>query len=490
MNSLDEKRAMTWLTGRSRLTSSFHYLVLAVAWILLWRVSALMELSPHASLWFPPAALSLAALLLMGWRAIPVLMFCAVVVTFWTNRMYGGPGSFLTLLMSGLAFGLAHCASYGAGAALIRRMAGRSGARSVTGTIIVFLAAGCVSSLAAALSGIAALEWTGMLDRAAGPGLWLPWWIGDMAAVVVLTPLFLGLLSWRYPQIESWTGGLNFRPQKQGQVGFVAKLGLLLVLLSTVLLLEAHFRFRELAFAMFFLILPQMWIVYTESPFRSALSMAAFSTLAALWVAILGLADYALVYQFAICVIAASAYFGFAVPALIAQNRQLSEQVLIDGLTKAATKAHFFDVAERELMNARRYGLPISLMVLDIDRFKTINDSFGHAAGDRALVQLARLVQSQLRTSDLLGRFGGDEFTLLLPGINLEQATEMSDRLRELLRHNLIPGTDRHLSASFGVVSIDRNEDIMQAFNRADRKLLDAKHEGRMQAEALQRSAS
>ncbi len=490
MNSLDEKRALTWLAGRSRLTSSLHYLVLAVAWILLWRVSALMELSPHASLWFPPAALSLAALLLMGWRAIPVLMFCAVVVTFWTNAMYGGHASDFALLSSGLAFGLAHCASYGAGAFLIWRVARLQHARSVTSTIIVFLAAGCLSALAAALSGIAALEWTGMLDRFTGPALWLPWWIGDMAAVIVLTPLFLGLLSWRYPQIESWTGGLNFRPQQEGQIGFVAKLGLLLSLLSTVLLLEAHFRYSELAFAMFFLILPQMWIVYTESPFRSALSMATFSTLAALWVAILGLADYALVYQFAICVIAASAYFGFAVPALIAQNRQLSEQVLTDGLTKAATKTHFFEVAERELMNTRRQGLPISLMVLDIDRFKTINDSFGHAAGDRALVQLARLVQSQLRASDLLGRFGGDEFTLLLPGINLEQAVRLSDRLRQLLRHNLIPGTDQHLSASFGVVSIERGEDIMQAFNRADRELLDAKRAGRMQAEALQRSAS
>ena len=124
-----------------------------------------------------------------------------------------------------------------------------------------------------------------MLRGATLPALWLPWWIGDMAGAQVLTPLFVGLLSWRYPQIETWLGGLNFQPQPHGRGAFGAKLALSLALLCTAMALAARFPQSEVAFGVFFLIVPLMWIVYTESPFRSALSLAVFSTVTAVLVA-------------------------------------------------------------------------------------------------------------------------------------------------------------------------------------------------------------
>ncbi|NII11222.1 diguanylate cyclase [Oleiagrimonas sp. C23AA] len=470
---------MQWARAGADAHQGLRYLVLGLVWLLLWRLSALMEYAPHASIWFPPAGLSFAALLLLGWRAVPVLMACAVTVTFWMAQLYASAAGWHDVLLTGLLFGAAHCASYGVGAAVLTHLVRRHVLVSAPAIILTFLLVGCLSALCAALSGIGALQATGMLGRGTEPGLWLPWWVGDMAGALVLTPLFLGLLSWRYPQIEPWLGGLSFSLPAQKRAGFGLKLGISMLLVSVVLIVAAHVPYPEVAFGMFFLILPQMWIVYTESPFRSALSLAIFSTVVAIWVASLNLVDQALTYQFAICVIAASAYFGFAVPALMAQNQQLSELAFSDSLTKAATKSYFFERAEREREEAERKARPLSLIVLDIDHFKAINDTHGHSIGDETLIRLSRAVRVQLGPQDLLGRFGGDEFTLLLPGAELEQAMATAEQLRRLLWHTHVPGTKQHLSASFGVVTLSPRETIMQAFKRADMLLLEAKRHGR-----------
>lgn len=479
MGAVKLGRMISWARIGTGNHGWFRHVALAVAWLALWRVSALTEYEPHASIWFPPAGLTFAALLVMGWRAVPILMTCSVLCTLWVDHMYQTALPWRQLLLAGVLFGAVHCASYGAGAAILKRVVGRSELPSAPSVIMTFLGTSCVAALCAALLGIQVLTYTGLLVNTDQPGLWLPWWIGDMAGAQVLTPLFVGLLSWRYPQIETWLGGLSFHPRMHGRGAFAGKLALSLLLLSTALVLAAHFPRSEVAFGVFFLIVPQMWIVYTESPFRSALSLAVFSTATAVLVATLGLVHAALVYQFAICVIATSAYFGFAVPALIAQNRSLSELALHDGLTKVATKAYFFERAEHELADARRDGVPVSLIVLDIDHFKQLNDNFGHLAGDQALIHLTKAIRIQLRQSDLVGRFGGDEFMALLPGSDIMQTLATTDRLRRMLKSTPVPGIQQTLSASFGVIAITDDETMLQALKRADAKLLEAKREGR-----------
>lgn len=466
---------------------ALRYLLLAVTWLILWRLSALMEYAPHASIWFPPAGLSFAALLLLGWRAVPVLMVCAVVATFWVDAMYATHAPARELLRSGLWFGSVHCLSYGLGAAVLKRLLKRRNAPAAPMLVILFLGIGCLSALCAALGGIASLQFTGLLAHAAVPGLWLPWWIGDMAGVLVLTPLFLGLLSWRYRSIEPWLGELDFHPVPQAAARYGLKLAVQMAWLAAEMLMAAHLHRPEAAYGMFFLILPQMWIVYTESPFRSALALALFSTATAVWVACLGLIEHSLTYQFAVCVIAANAYFGFAVPALTAQNLALRKQAAHDGLTGAATKSRFFEYAETEVRRARPSIHPVSLIVLDIDRFKHINDDYGHALGDETLKQLSTIVRSQLGPADMFGRFGGDEFMLLLPGCNLRQALALVERLRQQFHRTSVAGTSIRVSACFGAVEIRASETPMQAFRRADMQLLRAKRQRhqRRQAKAV-----
>lgn len=470
------RAAPAWPLVLGRRAGILQNLVLMIAWLLLWRVSALMEYAPFASIWFPPAGLSFAALLLLGWRCLPSLMLCSIAVTFWTALMYHRPIDAGDLLLSGVAFGLAHCLCYGIGAQFTRSVARRSTVQSTPAVILTFLVAGGASALAATLAEIAALHWTGMLHQGLESGLWLPWWIGDMAGTLVLAPLCIGVLSWRYPQLEVWMGGLSFGSRAHGSSRYLAKLGLTLILVSAILLIEASLHAREMAFAMFFLIIPQMWIVYTESAIRSAISLAVLSTAIALWVAVLGLVEHALVYQFAICVIAASVCLGFAVPVLAAQNRQLRERASVDALTGVATREHFFELADAELAMAREHGQAISLVVLDVDGFKQINDAYGHVTGDKALQTLATRIRLRLRPVDFIGRFGGDEFTLMLPGLDYQHAVELTAEIQAFLRETPVPDTRQGISVSFGVAVVEAGETLMQAFRRADQALLEAKH--------------
>jgi hypothetical protein len=188
------------------------HILLGLAWLVLWRVSALMEYAPHASIWFPPAGLTFVAFLVLGVRALPVLFVCTVLATFWADAMYAGGQTAPALIEAGVYFGIAHCGSYWAGAATLRHLVLRRGHGQLPNLVITFLLLGGVASLLAALLGAHALAAGGVITTAEAWPIVLPWWIGDMAGVFILGPLFVGLLSWRYPEIERWLGEWRSRP--------------------------------------------------------------------------------------------------------------------------------------------------------------------------------------------------------------------------------------------------------------------------------------
>ncbi len=131
-----------------------------------------------------------------------------------------------------------------------------------------------------------------------------------------------------------------------------------------------------------------------------------------------------------------------------------------------------------ELDRADRYGDELSLVLFDIDHFKTINDRFGHAAGDRVLVELAGRVRAKLRESDGLGRWGGEEFLVLMPHSTDEEAHQLAEKLRRLVAETPIEGVGT-VTASFGVAQRRPLESAESLFRRVDGELYRAKQAGR-----------
>ncbi|AWK86068.1 GGDEF domain-containing protein [Azospirillum thermophilum] len=161
---------------------------------------------------------------------------------------------------------------------------------------------------------------------------------------------------------------------------------------------------------------------------------------------------------------------------------RLQVLAITDPLTGLFNRRHFMELAESELNRSRRYGGQVSLLSVDIDHFKHINDAFGHAIGDRALKAFADGCRSMLRTNDIFGRIGGEEFAILLPETGADAARAAAERLRETIAGLRVPAGRRtiHFTISAGVSSCRDGDRTLDALlSSADKALYRAKHGGR-----------
>lgn len=454
--------------------------VLLLLWLLVFEIGWLVEYTHHASVWFPVAGLTFASLLLLGFSVLPALLTGCVLITFYTAGHYNIQLPAWQLFEAGLLFGLAHILPYGVGAIVLRTLAKR-GERDISRIIVSFLVIAAVSSFCATWLVIPALVVTDMMAPGDVAATWLPFWIGDMAGVMVLAPFFVGLLSRILPgTLFRLTDMAGLQPPKFSS-RYVMKLLLNVLLLIFCMLLAKVTDSPNSAFAIFFLVIPHMWIACSESALLNVSSVALTSFLIAFFVHLFDLMDYVMVYQFAINVIAANTLFGLAIPTLLADNLQLRKVAFTDSLTQVASRDRLEQRAALEIIRSEQDGKPLSLMVFDIDYFKKINDEFGHHVGDQTLQQLARLAQQSLRPTDLLGRFGGDEFVVLLPHTAQGAAMMIAERIIEQLQQIYVADVHQ-LTASFGVAELQPDEDYEQLFRRADRALYQAKLAGRNRA--------
>jgi len=173
------------------------------------------------------------------------------------------------------------------------------------------------------------------------------------------------------------------------------------------------------------------------------------------------------------------------------QLRQRAEQLEVmanlDPLTRTFNRRHFQQAAEAEHASARRSGAPLSLILLDLDYFKRINDEHGHLAGDEVLTAVAAFAQREVRKSDIFARYGGEEFVLLMPDTNLEQALRKAEQLRkdlEAQRISTTSGASISISASLGVAVWPEDQSLNDTLAQADEALYLAKESGRNQTRA------
>lgn len=165
------------------------------------------------------------------------------------------------------------------------------------------------------------------------------------------------------------------------------------------------------------------------------------------------------------------------------QQARLSAETLarIDPLTGLLNRRAFLEQGNALWSTAQRHAQPLALIMLDLDHFKGINDQHGHDMGDNCLIATARLLSQQCRTGDILARWGGEEFLLLLPATSLKEALQLAERLRQTLAEITLDQAQPALalSASFGVVARDQQGQLEQLINAADERLYQAKQNGR-----------
>jgi diguanylate cyclase (GGDEF)-like protein len=167
-----------------------------------------------------------------------------------------------------------------------------------------------------------------------------------------------------------------------------------------------------------------------------------------------------------------------------AQNEELKGLANIDPLTGCLNRRAFFEQVEAILKKAREEGSPVCCLMTDIDKFKHFNDTYGHAVGDQVLVQVARVLKAALRPTDVLCRYGGEEFCILLPGVDALRAAVVSERIRFRVEAQAGPGIRSipglRVTSSFGLSSMEFGAaNLKMLIDEADQALYAAKQAGR-----------
>ncbi len=177
----------------------------------------------------------------------------------------------------------------------------------------------------------------------------------------------------------------------------------------------------------------------------------------------------------------------------IKRTATLQHENITDHLIGINNRRYLDRRIEEEVSRARRYTLPLSMLLLDIDHFKAVNDNYGHLAGDLVLSKLGKLLLKRVRDTDLLARYGGEEIAILAPQTSTSAAVDLAERLRQAVEAATLVGADEYdkgqaiaITVSIGVAGLDQDvSDHNILVDRADKALYEAKHSGRNKVKAF-----
>ena len=438
------------------------------------KLALLLAIPPgYATAVWPPSGIALAAVLLLGNRIWPGIWLGAglVNVTIQSSLVAA------TLMATGNTLEAL------AGAALIRQYGFRLGAFERSQDVVEFIAIAALSAAVAATVAAVPLAFVHSLARVELLWNWWTWWQGDAAGILIVAPL---ILSWVAGDVDAWP---------RSRIAEAAGLGLLSLGITYVIFSDSAAAYIS-SVPLTFAILP--FVIWAAVRFRQrdVTTLNATVCAVAIWFTLEGSGPFAqapltqsllLLLAFMSTVVATGLVLGAAVrerrrsiEVLGNALRDLREQALRDPLTSLYNRRFLSDYLPREIVRAERDRARVAVIMIDLDRFKEINDSAGHAAGDAVLVEIAALLRRHIRGSDIACRYGGEEFTLVLPNAALESARDRCDAIRSAIRkdHQKLLG----VTASFGIALFPAHAADADALLRAaDGALYEAKNAGRDQ---------
>jgi diguanylate cyclase (GGDEF)-like protein len=435
----------------------------------------------YATAVWPPSGIALAAVLLLGNRVWPGVWLGAVLASVTVKSS----------LAAALLIGTGNTLEALAGAALVHRYLANSqrferGEDVIEFVAISALCATIASSMAAVpLALVHSLSWSELLVN------WWTWWQGDAMGMMIVTPL---ILAWSVRDEAAWT----FRKLGEGLCLAVLAPGI------TYLVFSDGVADRVPSLPLTFAILPA--IVWAALRFgqREVATVNALVCAIAAWFTLGGSGPFSRVptnasLLFLLAFMGTVVTTGFLLNVVISERTRaiealrralqtLKEEAIRDPLTGLYNRRFLKDYLGRELIRAKREHAPVALIMLDLDHFKRVNDTAGHPVGDRVLVQTATLLKGHIRGSDIVCRYGGEEFVLVLPNTTLGKARARGEEICSAIRDE----RDRlnGVTASLGVALYPDHGGSAEALMRAaDRALYEAKRAGRDQVRICDRDS-
>jgi diguanylate cyclase (GGDEF)-like protein len=420
---------------------------------------------------WPPTGISLAALLLLGHRVWPGVFTGAFFVSITTE------GTVATSL--GIAAGNtleAVLAAY-----LVKRFADGSRAFGRARTVFTFVGlAGLLSTTVSPTFGVTSLSVAGFADWASYGPIWVTWWLGDVTGAIIVAPL---LILWGLNPHLRWS-------PKQSLEVILLLLSILLIGLATFVGLSPSLVKHQ---SLTFLCIPVLvWAAFRFGQ-REAATVSFLFSATAIWGTVVGSGPFVsdspnqslLLLQVYMAVITVTA---IALAAVVSERKRFETQLVHlvdhDPLTQLASARRFYQELERHLAEAIRYGTRGALLYIDLDGFKSVNDTLGHQTGDAFLTDLSFALNGRLRDTDVLARMGGDEFAVILPHADGVSAQVLASQLLDVIRQCPVPHGGRRfsISASIGIALFPEHAltgDELLA--HADAAMYEAKGRGRNQ---------
>jgi len=448
--------------------------LLAAAYFAAAKLGLVVAIPPgYATPVWPASGIALAAVILLGGRVWPGIWLGAALAAVAVKSS----------LAAALLIGTGNTLEALAGAALAHRYLANAQRFERGQDVIEFVA---IAALSATIASSAATVPLALVHSLSWPELlvnWWTWWLGDAMGMVIVTPL---ILSWSLRDDATWTFprlgetlcllvlalGLTYLVFSDSVARYVPSLPLTFVILPFVIWAALRFGQREVATVNALVCTIAVWFTLEGSgPFSRVPSNTSLLLL---------LAFMGTVVTTGLVLNVAISERGRAIEALRRALQDLREEAIRDPLTGLYNRRFLKDYLERELIRAERENNPVALIMLDLDHFKRVNDTAGHPAGDRVLVETAALLKRHIRGSDIACRHGGEEFVLVLPNATLDNARVRSEEICAAIRRE--PNRLAGVTASLGIALYPGHAGDAESLMRAaDRALYDAKRAGRDQ---------